>query len=180
MLDRKTYDALSEALKNRERSCRSIAREFGVSHTLALKIRRYRGRVRVADVPEIAEPVGEFQRCPQCGAKTRLPCVYCAVQADLAQKPRRSDRDDAQDDDRGPAFLGDEFALDLTPDEFARYQEVRAWRERCRNPRFETLPDDWPWRDETFVDQTSPRTPEPPPSPRPRAGRRSTPVFTQP
>lgn len=173
MLDRKTYDALSEALKNRERSCRSIAREFGVSHTLALKIRRYRGRVRVADVPEIAEPVGEFQRCPECGAKTRLPCVYCAVRADLAQKPRRADRDD----DRGPAFLDDEFALDLTPDEFARYQEVRAWRERSRNPRFETLPDDWPWRDETFVDERSPRPTAPETT---RAQRRSTPAFLQP
>lgn len=176
MLDRKTYDALSEALKNRERSCRSIAREFGVSHTLALKIRRYRGRVRVADAPEIAEPIGDFQRCPECGAKTRLPCVYCAVQAGLAQKPRRQNRDDAQDDDRGPAFLDDEFALDLTPDEFARYQEVRAWRERSRNPRFETLPDDWPWRDETFVDETSPR---PLASETTRAQRRSTPALLQ-
>lgn len=173
MLDRKTYDALSEALKNRERSCRSIAREFGVSHTLALKIRRYRGRVRVADVPEIAEPVGEFQRCPECGAKTRLPCVYCAVQAGLAQKPRPF----ASDDDRGPAFLGDEFALDLTPEEFARYQEVRAWRERCRNPRFETLPDDWPWRDETFVDETSPRPTAPETS---RVKRRPTPALLLP
>ncbi len=175
MLDRKTYDALSEALKNRERSCRSIAREFGVSHTLALKIRRYRGRVRVADVPEIAEPVGEFQRCPECGAKTRLPCVYCAVQAELAQKPRRSDRDD----DRGPAFLGDEFALDLTPEEFARYQEVRAWRERRPNPRFEVIPDDWPWRDETFVDETSPRTNDAVPIEPSRSKRRPTPIFLQ-
>lgn len=155
MLDRKTYDALSEALKNRERSCRSIAREFGVSHTLALKIRRYQGRVRVADVPEIAEPVGAFQRCPRCGAKTRLPCVYCAVRDHLREKPRPQNRDDWND--RGPAFLGDEFALDLTPEEFARYQEVRAWRERSRNPRFDVLPDDWPWRDEIFVDATSPR-----------------------
>lgn len=175
MLDRKTYDALSEALKNRERSCRSIAREFGVSHTLALKIRRYRGRVRVADAPEIAEPIGEFQRCPECGAKTRLPCVYCAVRAGLAQKPLPKNRVDARDD-RGPAFLDDEFALDLTPEEFARYQEVRAWRERSRNPRFETLPDDWPWRDETFVDKTSPR---PLAAETTRAQRRSTPALLQ-
>ncbi|MBR5242826.1 MAG: hypothetical protein IKW13_01195 [Thermoguttaceae bacterium] len=155
MLDRKTYEALSEALKNRERSCRSIAREFGVSHTLALKIRRYQGRVRVADVPEIDAPVGDFQRCPRCGGKTRLPCVYCAVNDALRKKPRMENRDAV--DDRGPAFLGDEFALDLTPEEFERYQEVRAWREGRPNPRFETIPDDWPWRDETFVDETSPR-----------------------
>lgn len=178
MLDRKTYDALSKALKNRERSCRSIAREFGVSHTLALKIRRYQGRVRVADVPEIAEPVGDFQRCPRCGAKTRLPCVYCSVRDALAQKPRSEPRD-AWFEERGPAFLGDEFALDLTPEEFARYQEVRAWRERCRNPRFETLPDDWPWRDETFVDETTPRTNDAAPVEPPRSQRRSTPVFLQ-
>lgn len=177
MLDRKTYDALSKALKNRERSCRSIAREFGVSHTLALKIRRCQGRVRVADVPEIAEPAGDFQRCPQCGAKTRLPCVCCAVRAGLAKKPRSQIRDDPWND-RGPAFLGDEFALDLTPDEFARYQEVRAWRERSRNPRFETLPDDWPWRDETFVDETSPRPPAPVPDETPRPRRRSTPALS--
>lgn len=176
MLDRKTYDALSEALKNRERSCRSIAREFGVSHTLALKIRRYQGRVRVADVPEIAEPVGEFQRCPQCGAKTRLPCVYCAVRANLAQKPRPQNRADAWNE-RGPAFLGDEFALDLTPEEFARYQEVRAWRERSRNPRFETLPDDWPWRDEIFVGETSPRPPAPVSAEPTGVKRRSTPSL---
>jgi hypothetical protein len=157
MLDRKTYEALSEALKNRERSCRSIAREFGVSHTLALKIRRYQGRVRVADVPEIDEPVGEFQRCPRCGGKTRLPCVYCAVRDKLAETPSRAVKTATLDDERGPAFLDDEFALDLTPEEFERYQEVRAWRERRPNPRFDVVPDDWPWRDETFVDETSPR-----------------------
>lgn len=176
MLDRKTYEALSEALKNRERSCRSIAREFGVSHTLALKIRRYQGRVRVADVPEIAEPVGAFQRCPRCGGKTRLPCVYCAVRDNLAEKPRRSDRDDFNTE-RGPAFLDDEFALDLTPEEFERYQEVRAWRERSGNPRFEVVPDDWPWRDETFVDETSPRPRDA--APRSASQRLSTPALKQ-
>ena len=178
MLDRKTYDALSKALKNRERSCRSIAREFGVSHTLALKIRRYRGRVRVADEPEIAEPDGDFQRCPRCGAKTRLPCVYCAVQDALAEKPRVENRND-EDDERGPAFLDDEFAIDLPPEEFARYQEVRAWRERRPDPRFEVIPDDWPWRDETFVDETSPRTLETPFVAPSRTQRRATPVFFQ-
>lgn len=176
MLDRKTYEALSEALKNRERSCRSIAREFGVSHTLALKIRRCRGRVRVADVPEIAEPDGAFQRCPRCGGKTRLPCVYCAVRDALAEK-QRPQNSDALNDERGPAFLDDEFALDLTPEEFERYQEVRAWRERRPNPRFDVIPDDWPWRDETFVDPTSPRTTEPAPAEPLRAKRRSTPVL---
>ena len=176
MLDRKTYEALSEALKNRERSCRSIAREFGVSHTLALKIRRCRGRVRVADAPEIAEPDGDFQRCPRCGGKTRLPCVYCAVRDALAQKPRPQNRDD-WNDERGPAFLNDEFALDLTPEEFERYQEVRAWRERRPNPRFDVIPDDWPWRDETFVDEMSPRTTAPHPFEPPRSKQRSTPVL---
>ncbi len=153
MLDRKTYEALSEALKNREVSCRSVARAFGVSHTLALKIRRQTGRVRVFDAPEIAAPVGELRRCPRCGAKTRLPCVYCAVVDELKRKPPKRE---LSDDDRGPAFLGDEFAIDLPPDEYARYQEVRAWRERSRNPRFEIVPDDWPWRDETFVDAPRP------------------------
>ncbi|MBQ2790208.1 MAG: hypothetical protein IJE97_11275 [Thermoguttaceae bacterium] len=177
MLDRKTYEALSDALKNRERSCRSIAREFGVSHTLALKIRRFQGRVRVADAPEIDEPLGDFQRCPRCGGKTRLPCVYCAVRDALAQKTQPQNND-AFVDERGPAFLGDEFALDLTPEEYERYQEVRAWRERRPNPRFEVIPDDWPWRDETFVDATSPRPTDAVPSS--RATRRLTPVFAQP
>ncbi|MBQ7030660.1 MAG: hypothetical protein IJO06_02170 [Thermoguttaceae bacterium] len=179
MLDRKTYEALSKALKNRERSCRSIAREFGVSHTLALKIRRYRGRVRVADAPEIDAPDGDFQRCPRCGGKTRLPCVYCAVRDSLAETPPAENPAD-QDDERGPAFLGDEFALDLTPEEFERYQEVRAWRERRPNPRFDVIPDDWPWRDETFVDETSPRATEAALVEPPRVKRRSTPVFIQP
>ncbi|MBR4833987.1 MAG: hypothetical protein IKU86_06625 [Thermoguttaceae bacterium] len=158
MLDRKTYEALSEALKNREVSCRSIARSFGVSHTLALKIRRQTGRVRVFDAPEIAAPLGEYLRCPRCGAKTRLPCVYCAVVDELKRKPPKRERSETElADERGPAFLGDEFAIDLPPDEYARYQEVRAWRERSQNPRFEVVPDDWPWRDETFVDAESPR-----------------------
>lgn len=178
MLDRKTYEALSEALKNRERSCRSVAREFGVSHTVALKIRRYRGRVRVVDVPEIDAPLGDFQRCPRCGGKTRLPCVYCAVRDALAEKPRADARDEAPDE-RGQAFLDDEFAPDLTPEEFARYQEVRAWRERRPNPRFETIPDDWPWRDETFVDETSPRPNDAPVVPAPRLQRRSSPISAQ-
>lgn len=178
MLDRKTYDALSEALKNRERSCRSIAREFGVSHTLALKIRRYRGRVRVADEPEIAEPDGDFQRCPRCGAKARLPCVYCAVKDALVENPRVENRN-AEIDERGPAFLDDEFAIDLPPEEFARYQEVRAWRERRPNPRFDVIPDDWPWRDETFVDKTSPRAGDALSERRPLAKRRSTPALKQ-
>ena len=178
MLDRKTYEALSEALKNRERSCRSVAREFGVSHTVTLKIRRYRGRVRVVDVPEIDAPLGDFQRCPRCGGKTRLPCVYCAVRDALAEKPRADARDEAPDE-RGQAFLDDEFAPDLTPEEFARYQEVRAWRERRPNPRFETIPDDWPGRDETFVDETSPRPNDAPVVPAPRLQRRSSPISAQ-
>lgn len=178
MLDRKTYEALSEALKNRERSCRSIAREFGVSHTVALKIRRFRGRVRVVDVPEIDAPLGDFQRCPRCGGKTRLPCVYCAVRDALADTPRAPNWNDANDE-RGQAFLDDEFAPNLTPEEFERYQEVRAWRERRPNPRFETIPDDWPWLDETFVDKTSPRTNDALPAPLPPSKRRATPIFVQ-
>lgn len=182
MLDRKTYEALSEALKNRERSCRSIAREFGVSHTVALKIRRYRGRVRVVDAPEIDAPVGDFQRCPRCGGKTRLPCVYCAVRDALTKEPRRFPQY-VEDKEEERAFLDDEFAPNLTPEEFERYQEVRAWRERRPNPRFETIPDDWPWRDETFVDETSPRPNDAFPTPTPRSTptptRRATPVFVQ-
>ncbi len=149
MLTREKFDAIANALKTGTASNRAVARRFGISHTLANKIRRRPERVRVCDPPTIPEPLGEYRRCPRCGAKAKFPCVACAVEDRLrelavsAREPSRTaDRDDFAAE---TVFRADPFALNLTPDQFKRYREVRRWRESRDDPRFDVVPSDWPW-----------------------------------
>lgn len=149
MLTREKFDAISKALKSGETSNRAVARRFGISHTLANKIRRRPERVRVFDPPTIPEPRGEYRRCPQCGAKTQLPCVACAVKErlrELAASVRDARRAVESDENAAAAvFRADPFQLNLTPDQYERYREVRRWRESRADPRFDVVPSDWPW-----------------------------------
>jgi len=74
-------------------------------------------------------------RCPGCGLRVRLPCVRCLLQKYGKKQKITNEKINKTD-----------FSINLTDGEAKRYQEIRRWRERQKNPHFTEIPDDWPWR----------------------------------
>jgi len=129
VLDPRTVDRVLTLLTVTSLSQREIARRTGVCrgtvNAMAL------GRRPNADLRDTFErltderrrasgappPSRPARRCPECGAKVKLPCLACRDRRLLAQGRRRPFQTDGPD----PVVLG----LDLRPEHYARYLEMR-------------------------------------------------------
>ena len=136
-------------------SQREIAKRTGLSRGTISSIAGGTRKIQVKTVdpnmppePEDGPPV----RCPGCGAMVQMPCVLCHL------KKLASDNNPIMQHSNiagiSPAMTNTQHSpnstirlgINLTGDELKRYQEVRAWREKCANPFFTDIPEEWPWR----------------------------------
>lgn len=138
MLDNGIINKARELLAEGRLSQRKIAKILGISNTMVSLIHHQKRKPfsEAAGNP-IAEPDGPIMRCPVCGGKTRLPCVYCQI-VDHLQKNGPA----------GPVAESDqkELTIELRGDHAKRYEKVRKWRSSQPNPFFTDIPEDWPWR----------------------------------
>lgn len=132
MLDQKLVEKAEELLASGI-SIRKVAKQLGISRGSIGAIKNGTRRIYPTPEPLVAEPGGSYVRCPVCGAKTRLPCVTCAVRA-LALIPAWAEA-------CGP------IEIELSGRHYERYLEVREWREKSPNPHYTDIPEDWPWRE---------------------------------
>lgn len=118
-------------------SRRRIAKKLRVSRVMVyeiaygLKIVKQKAEPEEWEVNRTGKP---FVRCPLCGAKIQMPCTLCLIRNIL--KHRRFER-----------FPDEPFQpiqLELEECEQKRYEEVRAWREKLRDPNVTELPNDHP------------------------------------
>jgi hypothetical protein len=102
-----------------------IARAAGVCRATVGRIARGEGPYAHApEPPGEAEPTGPAERCKACGGLVYMPCRVCRLRRRMAlRRPARRPRPEAGE--------GGLLGLDLKPEHRARYQEVRAWRQRA-------------------------------------------------
>ena len=143
-------------LARRTMSQRKIAETTGLSRgTISMIANGTRTiQVKVIDPDMPPEQVnGPKVRCPGCGGMVQMPCLLCYLKSlsgnnspimqpcpNIVQSSPAMTN--AQHSTKATIRLG----LHLTDDEFKRYREVRTWREKCSNPFFTDIPEDWPWR----------------------------------
>ncbi|MDO4587366.1 MAG: helix-turn-helix transcriptional regulator [Planctomycetia bacterium] len=139
MLKNEIIERVNEMVQTGRYSLREIARSLGISHTMVSLIERGK-RKTYKNKDLIIEPKGDLKRCPVCGQKTQLPCVYCQIVNILKNKKFT----------RLPESPGSEFVSDiqLKDEQYKRYCEVRDWRQNHIDPHFITIPDNWPWKTE--------------------------------
>ena len=102
-----------------------IARTTGVCRATVGRIaRRERPYDKAPEPPAEPEPVGPPVRCKGCGGLVYMPCILCRVRRWIA---RRRQAGKAQPEAGAGVVLG----LDLKPEHRARYEEVRAQRNRA-------------------------------------------------
>lgn len=140
MIENSVILKIQELLSTGKYSQREIGRRLGVSNTTVSHVFQAK-RKTYTDASEyrVEEPEGPVVRCPVCGGKTRLPCVYCRVTELLKAYPKTPARAEQKS---GAA----EFRIELAGEHLARYEKIRDWRARQPNPHFIDIPDDWPWR----------------------------------
>ncbi len=138
MLENKIVFKIRELLKRGDLSQRKIAKLFGVSNTTVSLIYQKRRKPYAPSVADlIKEPSGPFVRCPICGGLSKMPCVYCQVNAYLREHGFS----------RGTAEVTEgELKIELTEEHRKRYEEVHDWRASSPDPYFIDIPEDWPWR----------------------------------
>ena len=135
-------------------SQRKIAEITGLSRGMVGLIAGGKRKIQVktVDLNMPPEPKGPPVRCPGCGAMAQMPCVLCHLKKLAADNnPIMQSSNIVQS---SPAMTNEQHSpnstirlgLNLTGDELKRYQEVRAWREKCANPFFVDIPEEWPWR----------------------------------
>ena len=98
---------------------REIAQRTGVSRGSVGAIATGKRREHVVVARQLEEPAGPPRRCPGCGGMVLMPCLLCRVR-DEAGDRRRAFPNVRHDDVR--------VGLDLRPDHFQRYLQVRRWR----------------------------------------------------
>jgi hypothetical protein len=115
-------------------SQRKIARLMGVSRSSVAAIssgkRPDYDLLRQSREDEWEEPTGPAVRCPECGNRVYMPCQLCRVRKRIAEKrtPRATGFASVAQP-RGPlATTLEPLGLNLRPEHFARYEEVRACR----------------------------------------------------
>lgn len=135
MLDPELVAKVELLLSEGEYSQRQISRITGVSRGSVSAIARGERHVYIRPEP-IPESTGPLRRCRRCGILTRMPCTECRIREQLRKAPRV----EWLHQEKKPC------RIELKEPERSRYEEVRAWRERCPNPHFIDIPHDWPWR----------------------------------
>lgn len=119
-------------------SQRRIARETGLSrgtiHALVAGKRNIKKRKPQFLIEH--KKKSPYVRCPECGSRVRIPCVFCTIRKQ--QEQVRHFVTEGVDID---------CSINLSGEERKRYLEVRKWRQQCNNPHFTEIPDDWPWRE---------------------------------
>jgi len=137
-------------------SQRKIAETTGLSRGTIQLIAAGKRKIQVKTVdpnmppePENGPPV----RCPGCGAMVQLPCLLCYLKCLAANNnpimqpcPGIAKTSPVMTNEQHSTKATIRVGINLTGDELKRYQEVRAWREKCSNPFFVDIPEDWPWR----------------------------------
>ena len=117
-------EVVQRLLAETDLSQRAIARETGVSRTTVGNIFHGRRREDSAKLSKpdfsVPPPSGPSSRCPTCGARVYGACHACRVRR-LAD--RRSP--ESRKHSTGP------ITLDLRPEHYERYLEVRRQRESC-------------------------------------------------
>ncbi|MEN6450211.1 MAG: helix-turn-helix transcriptional regulator [Thermoguttaceae bacterium] len=122
MISTEVVAEIRRLLEEDRLSQRQIARLMGVCRGTVGAIalgRRPDPAPRVEEDP--LEPAGPPERCPGCGAKVYMPCVYCRVQSEMSKRrglPANARRH------RGVPSTD----LELRPDHRVRYEEVREAR----------------------------------------------------
>jgi hypothetical protein len=110
-------------LEEGQLSHRQIAEMVGVARgTVAAVLRGHRRSDDLFTQPPPEEPQSESKqpprRCPSCGGTVRMPCKLCRVRELVAGKRLRP-----------PArWPGGPIGLELKPEDYARYVEVRRRR----------------------------------------------------
>jgi transcriptional regulator with XRE-family HTH domain len=108
-------------LSEKKLSQRKIARLVGVSRgtigAIAAGRRPDYAALRKPD-DDAEKPSGPPERCPGCGGMVYLPCRLCRTRVAIKTyaPPRWQDAIEP-------------LGLNLRPDHYARYQQVRAWRQ---------------------------------------------------
>ena len=137
-------------------SQRRIAEATGISRgTISMIAKGTRTiQVKTVDPDELPDSEnGPPVRCVTCGAMVCMPCLLCHLK-ELASENRPVMQPYPNMIQTSPAMTNTQHStkatmrlgLNLTDDELKRYHEVRAWREKCSNPFFTIIPEDWPWR----------------------------------
>jgi len=136
-------------------SQREVAKRTGLSRGLISLIARGKRTIQVKTVDPDLLPESEHNlpvRCLGCGAMVCMPCLLCHLKKLAARnRPVMRSYPNVQ---TTPAMTNAQYSpgttihlgIHLTGDELKRYQEVRAWREKCSNPYFTDIPEEWPWR----------------------------------
>ena len=129
-----------ELLEQRRWSQRTISIRTGVSRGSVSFIARKADKLKkmIIDGFEI-KPSGPVCRCPDCGYKTQLPCVYCEVKKYMAEHEMKAR-------DTNTKTEPEECEINLHGEYLRRYLELKHWRDNHENPHFVSIPDDWPWR----------------------------------
>jgi len=137
-------------------SQREIAKRTGLSRATIYLIAKGKRKIQIKTIDPDMLPEsknGPPVRCRSCGAMVEMPCLLCHLK-DLAAR-NRPVMQLCPNTVQSPSVMTNEqhltratirIGLNLTGDELKRYREVRAWREKCSNPLFTDIPEDWPWR----------------------------------
>lgn len=127
-------------LESRRFSMRTIARKTGISRGSIASIFRNmeQEKHRIAQRFDVV-PTGPFRRCPECGVKTKLPCLSCAIKKWLGKQRKRNTPPKKHEE-------ADYLGIQLHGNHMKRYLEIKQWRDKQANPNFTNIPDDWPWR----------------------------------
>lgn len=117
--------AVRRLLLETKLSWREIARRSGVSRGSVRAIASGRRSEDATHLPAVEVdwegPAGPPVRCPGCGGLVFMPCVFCATRKALARHVPRAMRRSTSDCMRP-------LGLQLRPQHFRRYQQVRARR----------------------------------------------------
>jgi len=135
-------------------SQREIAKRTGLSRGTISSIAGGTRKIQVktVDLNMPQEPEGPPVRCSGCGAMAQMPCVLCHLKKlaednnPIMQPTNIAEISPAMTNTQHSPNSALRLGLNLTGDELKRYQEVRAWREKCSNPYFVDIPEEWPWR----------------------------------
>ncbi len=137
VLEEEKVRKVKEMLASQSYSQRMIARLTGVSRVVVHRIatgKRKDKQVRIRDEWEQNWNGKPYKRCPQCGCKTRLPCLSCIIKK-IATKTDPFDE-----------HISFRIELELEEKHRIRYDQVKAWRESQKDPDFSEIPDNWPFR----------------------------------
>ena len=147
MIENNVIRQIQELLSDGSISQREIGRRLGISNTTVSRVfQAKRKTYREPSENVIEEPEGPVVRCPTCGGRTQMPCVYCRVVELVQDAPRSAGRAPILSKIPPKNARSPEFTIELVGEHLARYREIHDWRARQPNPHFIDIPDDWPWR----------------------------------